>query len=114
MNSATQETPKFTVYVVELDANVLLLGRFAEVNPRYVYKPSRPPIYVGMTAHTPEKRFEQHRKGYRAGRYTRSNALRLRMDLAGKLVFPTRAEAEEMEKFHATRLRARGYAVWQN
>ena len=114
MNTATRKQPEYTVYVIELRTAVLSLGRFTEANPAYAYAPSRPPIYVGMTAHTPEKRFDQHRNGYKASRYTRDNTIRLRMDLAGELVFSTRAEAEAAEALLANELRSRGYAVWQN
>ena len=114
MNTATRKQPEYTVYVIELHTAVLSLGHFADANPAYVYEPSRPPIYVGMTAHTPEKRFDQHRNGYKASRYTRDNAIRLRMDIAGELVFSTRAEAEAAEALLANVLRSRGYAVWQN
>ena len=114
MNTSARKQPEYTVYVIELCAEVLSLGRFAEANPTYVYEPSRPPIYVGMTAHTPEKRFEQHRTGYKASRYTRKNAIRLRMDIAGELVFSTRAEAEAAEVLLANVLKSRGFAVWQN
>ena len=114
MNTTACKQPEYTVYVVELRAAVLSVGRFAEANPAYVYEASRPPIYVGMTAHTPEKRFEQHRNGYKASRYTRDHAIRLRMDLAGELTFSTRAEAEAAEGLLANVLRSRGYAVWPN
>ena len=114
MNTTARKQPEYSVYVIELRAAVLSLGRYAEANPEYRFNPDRPPLYVGMTAHSPEKRFEQHRTGYKASRYTRRNTKRLRMDLAGELVFATRAEAERMEEAHAACLRAAGYAVWQN
>ena len=114
MNTTARKQPEYTVYVIELRAAVLSLGRFADANPAYAYEPSRPPIYVGMTAHTPAKRFDQHRNGYKASRYTRDNAIPLRMDLAGELVFSTRAEAEAAEAMLANVLRSRGFAVWQN
>ena len=114
MTNRKRQQPRYTVYVIELQAAVLTLGKFADANPGYVYDAARPPLYVGMTAHSPDKRFDQHRNGYKASRYTRGNAIRLRMDLVGELVFSTREEAERMEELHAVRLRRRGFAVWQN
>ena len=114
MKNATRIQPCYHVYVIELRAEVLALGRFAAANPGYEYDPEHPPLYVGITGRSPETRFEQHVSGYKASRYTRRNAKRLRMDLAGELVFTTRAEAEHMEELQAVQLRARGYAVWQN
>jgi predicted GIY-YIG superfamily endonuclease len=92
---------------------MLSLGRFAEANPGYI-RSNSPPLYVGHSVRSPEERFEQHRSGFKASRYTRGNAIRLRMDLADSLIFPTRSEAELMEERHAAILRERGYAVWQN
>ena len=109
MNTTARKQPEYTVYVIELRAAVLSLGRFAEANPAYVYEPTRPPIYVGMTAHTPEKRFDQHRNGYKASRYTQDNVIRLRMDLAGELVFSTRAEAEAAEALLANEAVRKAY-----
>ena len=114
MKKTPRVQPCYHVYVIELRADVLALGHFAEANPGYDYNPKHPPLYVGMTGRSPETRFEQHVSGYKASRYTRRNAKRLRMDLVGELVFATRAEAERMEELQALQLRARGYAVWQN
>ena len=114
MTTITRSKPVYTVYVIELHAKVLTHRRFAAANPGYRYEPSRPPVYVGHTVHSPEKRFEQHRSGTKASRFTKDNVRSLRMDLAGNLVFATRKEAEAMEAEHAICLRAQGYAVWQN
>ena len=113
MASPTGKPPVYTIYFIELSPEVLSLGRFAEANPGYTYDPTHPPLYVGHSVRSPEKRFEQHRSGFKASRYTRGNAIRLRMDLAGSLIFPTRSEAELIEQRHAAILRERGYAVWQ-
>jgi len=114
MKQPTRVQPCYYVYVIELRAEVLALGRFAAVNPNYTYDAEHPPLYVGVAGRSPEIRFEQHVNGYKASRYTRGNAKRLRMDLVGKLIFSTRAEAERMEELQAAQLRARGFAVWQN
>ena len=114
MTTTIRKPPVYTVYVIELSADVLSLGHFAEANPGYTYDPTRPPLYVGHSVRSPKERFEQHRIGKKASRYTRGNTVCLRMDLAGSLIFPTRSEAELMEERHAAFLRTRGYAVWQN
>ena len=113
MNITTRKLPVYTVYVIELNAEVLDRRAFAEANPGYTCDPARPPLYVGHTVRTPEERFEQHRTGTKSSRFTRGNAVPLRMDLAPGLVFATREEAELMEHQHAEHLRAQGYAVWQ-
>ena len=74
MSTITRKPPVYTVYVIELSADVLSLGRFAEANPGYTYDPARPPLYVGHSVRTPEERFEQHRIGEKAYRYPRANA----------------------------------------
>lgn len=114
MTTPVRKPPVYSVYVIELSPDVLSLRRFAEANPGYVYNPARPPLYVGHSVRSPEERFEQHRSGFKASRYTRGNAICLRRDLAGSLIFPTRRDAELMEERHAVILRERGYAVWQN
>ena len=113
MNTSTRKPPVYTVYAIELSAEVLDRRAFAEANPGCTSDPARPPLYVGHTVRTPEERFEQHQAGIKAGRFTRGNAVRLRMDLAPEVVFATREEAELMERQHAEHLRAQGFAVWQ-
>jgi len=113
MATPVRKPPVYKVYVIELSPDVLSLKRFAEANPGYTYDPTHPPLYVGHSVRSPDERFEQHRSGFKASRYTRGNAIRLRMDLAGSLIFPTRSEAELIEQRHAAILRERGYAVWQ-
>ena len=72
------------------------------------------PLYVGQTAHTPEHRFAQHKKGgklaaakpYRFG-------VRLRYDLMkGIGPFATRKVAEATEKTVAEALERRGHLVF--
>jgi predicted GIY-YIG superfamily endonuclease len=113
MTTITRRPPVYAVYVIELNADILARRRFREANPGYTYDPDHPPLYVGHSVRTPEERFEQHRTGTKASRFTRGNAIRFRMDLAKKLVFATRREAELMEERHARILRSKGFAVWQ-
>ena len=55
---------QYSVYVIELDKEVLEESRFRKENPDY--NPSKPCVYVGQTAHAPEKRFQQHLVGGRS------------------------------------------------
>lgn len=101
----------YHVYVVELDPSVLERKKFAERNPDYVA--GKPCVYVGMTGLTPQQRFDNHKRGYKANRYVRDYGWELRPDL-----FPdgspfTYREAQSVERDVARELRAIGYAVWQ-
>ena len=101
----------YHVYVVELDPAVLERKKFMEQNPKY--RPGKPCVYVGMTGLSPEKRFENHKRGYKASRWVRDYGWHLRPDL-----FPDGApfsykDAQRMERHVARELRAIGYAVWQ-
>ena len=58
------------VYVIELDPAA---GKRRD--------PRLPWLYVGSSARAPEKRFEQHRSGYKSARLVKRFALRLRPDL---------------------------------
>ena len=100
------------VYVVELDKKVLKNAKFAKANPNHKWW--KPCVYVGMTGLTPEERFENHKKGYRASKWVRDYGKRLKPRLYKRYNPMTRSEAEKMEKELARRLRKRGYAVRQN
>ena len=72
------------------------------------------PLYVGQTAHTPERRFAQHKAGGKlaAGKAHRFG-VRLRYDLMkGIGPFPTRTDAERAEKSVARALEKRGHRVF--
>jgi hypothetical protein len=72
------------------------------------------PLCVGQTAHTPERRFAQHKAGGKlaAGR-PHTFGVRLRMDLMkGIGPFSTRKEAEAAEKAVAEALERRGHRVF--
>lgn len=101
----------YHVYVVELDPRVLGRNRFAERNPRY--RRSKPCVYVGMTGLTPEERFRNHKRDYKANRYVRDFGVRLRPDLYPDGSPFTYADAHRMERHVAAELRALGYGVWQ-
>ena len=113
MSKRTPKKPSYFVYVIELKPALLSNKRIAQANPGYLYRPDRPLLYVGMTGRTPEIRYEQHKAGYKASRYTRLNCVALRRDLFEHLGPMTREEAIEMEVSFANQLRSQGYAVWQ-
>jgi hypothetical protein len=101
----------YHVYVVELDPSVLGRKKFAERNPDHI--PGKPCVYVGMTGLTPEKRFANHKRGYKANRYVRDYGWELRPDLYPDGSPFTYKEAQSVERDVARELRAIGYAVWQ-
>ncbi len=102
----------FNVYVIELDRKVLNNTRFRRKNPNH--REDKPCVYVGATAHSPEKRFEQHKAGIRCNNFARDFGVRLRPRNYKKYQgFKTRKEAEKAERQRAKALRERGYAVWQ-
>lgn len=99
----------FRLYVVELDAAVLTHGRFRRANPQGGSRC----LYVGSTAHTPERRYRQHKAGIFCNRgYVTKYGIGLRQDLAGCSSYATRAEAEAAESALADALRKEGYSVW--
>jgi hypothetical protein len=105
------DKPGYRIYVVRLDSGVMNSKRFRAANP--TARREAECLYVGMTACTPEKRFAQHKRGYKACPFVRKHGIALAPEL-----FPTsdllpHAEAEKLEVSHAENLRARGFAVWQ-
>ena len=100
------------IYVIELDKRVLDKKKFREANPHYIE--GKPCVYVGMTARTPEERFEQHKSGYRSSRIVREFGIRLKPRQFRKHNPMTRQIAENFEFEKAKRLRRRGWGVWVN
>jgi hypothetical protein len=104
---------RFSLYVIELDPAVRDVKRFREANPDA--RLDKPCLYVGMTALTPEARFERHKLGIQAGRRIATRfGVRLRKRYYEKLNPLTQDEAKVGESALAARLRKRGFAVWQN
>ncbi len=101
----------YHVYIVQLDSKVLERKKFAERNPRY--RQGKPCVYVGMTGLTPEQRFRNHKRDYKANRYVRDFGLHLRPDLYPDGSPFNYDEAQRMERHVARELRALGYGVWQ-
>ena len=102
---------RHSVYVIELSPEVLNEARFRRANPDYDV--TKPCVYVGMTGLTPERRFENHRKGVKSNRFAHQYGLRLLPSLYRFYnPMPYRA-AQEMEVELAIGLREDGYGVWQ-
>ena len=72
------------------------------------------PLYVGQTAHTPERRFAQHKAGGKlAASKPHKFGVKLRQDLMkGIGPLSTRKEAEAMEKAVAEALERWGHRVF--
>ena len=102
----------YSVYVIELDSAVLKSKRFRDANP--ALDSDKPCFYVGMTARTPRERFEQHKKGYKSGRYVKQHGKNLRPPLYTHYNPMTYQEALAREPWLAQLLRKRGHGVWQN
>lgn len=94
----------YTVYVVELDDQAALEVRS---------DPSKPYLYVGITARTPEERFATHRAGgMTASKLVRDHGVRLRPDLyACYKKANGERRASRMELRVAEELRSRGFIV---
>ena len=104
MSARVAKRPRsvYTVYVIEL-------SRACTKKPCALA-----PLYVGQTAHSPERRFEQHKAGGKlaAGKPHRYGR-RLRYDLMkGIGPFASRTEAERAEKAVAEALEKRGHYVF--
>lgn len=63
MGKRRQPEKRFNVYVVRPDPEVLEHKRFRRANPDYL--DGKPCVYVGMSALSPDERFENHLRGYK-------------------------------------------------
>jgi len=100
------------LYVVRLDEAVLEDSKFRKENPGY--RPGKPCAYVGVTSRTPEERFEQHKRGEKAGKgyVTKYGQYLMKRQYEHRNPVAT-AEAEDKERALAESLRRKGFAVWQ-
>jgi hypothetical protein len=108
----TTETSPHTVYVIELDREVLQFDEFVDANPQY--KEGMPCLFVGETRHTPGKRFNYHLVGYKSHEFVRRYARRLAPEYYAGIKPVSRDEAKAEERRLAGRLRVLGYGVWQH
>jgi hypothetical protein len=86
-----------SVYVVELQG---------------VPKGTGQDLYVGMTGLTPEERFANHKRGYKAAGIVKKYGVRLRPDLYEHMNPMTWENAAKMEVLYAEQLRRRGFNVF--
>ena len=108
----TTEPELHTVYVIELDREVLKYDEFLGANPQY--KEGMPCLFVGETRHTPRKRFNYHLVGYKSHELVRRYARRLAPEYYASLDPVDADQAKSEEQHLADRLRSLGYAVWQH
>ena len=102
---------RHNVYVVDLDKAVLNERKFVEANPDH--DPAKACLYVGMTGLSPDKRFQNHKKGHKENKYVQKYGRWLRWRMYEKYNPMTYEEAQRMERELAMKLRAKGHAVWQ-
>lgn len=100
------------IYVIELEKKVATIQKFINANPQY--RGTMPCVYVGLTGLTPEKRFQNHKNGYKACKYVKKYGLHLLPHLYSRMNPMRYDEAVKAEIDLARRLREQGYGVWQN
>ena len=103
---------KHNVYVVELSKEVLDEKKFLKSNPGYVR--GMPCVYVGMTGHDPDHRFDQHKAGIKSNKYAMKYGIRLMPEIYANLNPMPYGDAQYMEVDLAIRLQQLRYGVWQN
>lgn len=104
------DEPKYRIYVIRLNDEVLNVKRFREANPN---KPGKPCYYVGMTSRTVEERFSQHRAGHWDCSFVRDYGLYPGWKKFQALPLLSQGNAKLKEVEHADYLRSQAYAVWQ-
>ncbi len=104
LNAMREEAARryYRIYVIELDPGAC----------RRSTQAGHTCVYVGETADTPEQRFAEHKRGYRASRVVRKYGVRLRPDLYRGFVCLTREQSRRLEARVAARLRAQGFIVF--
>ncbi|MFC1776694.1 GIY-YIG nuclease family protein [Pseudomonadota bacterium] len=101
----------YRVYIIDLKKSVLDCPKFKARNPNY--REGKPCVYVGSAGIDVEKRFEQHKAGYKSNRYANKYGRRLRYrDMGGIRPRKTRASIEQKEAEVAEQLQQKGWAVW--
>ncbi len=105
---------RYSVYVIDLEKDVLKESKFRKANPRHVE--GNPCVYVGSTACTPAERFQQHCRGYKHNRYVKRYGVELRKNVdknaLPRMSHTVRRAAEAQEQELADELRKKGWAVW--
>lgn len=103
--------PHHYVYVVQLNLTILDSRKPSYSPPREI-NPSKI-VYVGITGRTPEERFEQHKKGYKASRAVKYYGIKLLPNLYDEFNPMSYDAAKDKEKKYAEELAIeRGYVVY--
>lgn len=103
---------RFTVYAIRLSREVLKSRKFISANPEYAE--GMDCFYIGMTAKAPLERFQQHKAGYKSNSFAKRYGIEL-MPASFTIIKPRSfEEACKLERKIATRLRKRGFGIWQN
>ena len=95
-----------------MDPSVRAVKKVMQANPNA--EPLARCFYVGMTGLTPEKRFENHLKGYKASSIVRRFGRVLCPELYEELNPMPYERAAEMERELAAQLRKIGCVVWSH
>lgn len=106
----THLRPARHIYVINLSRGVVREKRFTKRNPHYTGQ--KRCVYVGLTSLAPEVRLAQHKNGIRSCRYVKRFGKGLLRSL-GRRTYKSHSRALKIERDVASRLRAKGYAVWQ-
>lgn len=101
-----------SVYVVRLSRMALGKKKFRRANPNYSGEGLC--LYVGMTGHSPERRFEKHKAGHKSSWWVEEFGTGLIPELYAPLNRMDWETACTVEERLAECLRARGHAAWQN
>jgi hypothetical protein len=101
----------YSVYVVELSAQVWNHTRFRRANPQHDI--TKPCVYVGMTGLSLDERFANHRRGYKSNAFVARYGVRLLPALYRRLNPMPYELARTTEVMLAEKLRRDGYGVWQ-
>lgn len=100
-----------SVYIIELNRDVCKESSFIAENPDF--NRSLPCYYVGITGLEPEKRFLNHKEGYKSSRIVKKYGRRLVPELYESFNPMTYEQAKSMEITLARLLRFVGHGVWQ-
>jgi uncharacterized protein DUF3553 len=114
LHDATWPFARYNIYVIEMNECVWNESSFRIENPNR--SPSKACLYVGMTWHTPQFRFQQHMAGGMLSAnyvFSYQQGACLRQDLFESFNPMHKRLAELMEVERAIQLKGQGYGVWQ-
>lgn len=100
--------PHHSLYVVLLAEDVLTKSRVLRVNPDR--ENHWPCVYLGVTGHSPEVRFYNHKRGHKSSQWVRDYGIRLWPEMTDSGPMPYQVAVHE-EGNLAAALRAEGWTV---